>query len=62
MLISGFVALTLSPMMCSRLLRHETRHGIVYRTIEGMLNMSSRRLCRLPARNARSRPPGSCCC
>ncbi|MFO1074093.1 MAG: efflux RND transporter permease subunit [Geminicoccaceae bacterium] len=37
-LISGFVALTLSPMMCSRLLRHETRHGIVYRTIEGMLN------------------------
>ena len=37
-LISGFVALTLSPMMCSRLLRHETRHGIVYRTIEGVLD------------------------
>ena len=27
MIISGFVALTLSPMMCSRLLRHETNYG-----------------------------------
>jgi multidrug efflux pump len=26
-LVSGFVALTLSPMMCSLLLKHETRHG-----------------------------------
>ncbi len=26
-LVSGFVALTLSPMMCSLLLRHETKHG-----------------------------------
>jgi multidrug efflux pump len=36
-LVSGFVALTLSPMMCSKLLRHETSHGRVYRTIEGFL-------------------------
>ena len=33
-LVSGFVALTLSPMMCSRLLRHETRHGWLYNRIE----------------------------
>jgi len=36
-LVSGFVALTLSPMMCSVLLRHETRHGRLYRSIEGAL-------------------------
>jgi multidrug efflux pump len=29
-LVSGFVALTLSPMMCSLLLKHETRHGKAY--------------------------------
>jgi len=34
-LVSGFVALTLSPMMCSKLLRHETKHGAVYNAIEG---------------------------
>ena len=26
-LVSGFVALTLSPMMCSVLLKHEEKHG-----------------------------------
>ncbi|CAL95751.1 efflux RND transporter permease subunit [Azoarcus olearius] len=36
-IVSGFVALTLSPMMCSRLLRHEPRHGRVYNAIEGFL-------------------------
>lgn len=36
-LVSGFVALTLTPMMCSRLLRHQTSHGYVYRMIEGWL-------------------------
>ncbi len=36
-LISGFVALTLSPMMCSRLLKHSERHGRVYRMIESGL-------------------------
>ncbi|MDR3213050.1 MAG: efflux RND transporter permease subunit, partial [Azoarcus sp.] len=36
-LVSGFVALTLSPMMCSRLLRHEREHGALYNAIEGCL-------------------------
>ncbi len=33
-LVSCFVALTLSPMMCSKLLRHETRHGRFYTVTE----------------------------
>ncbi len=33
-LVSGFVALTLSPMMCSKLLRHTPRHGRLYNWIE----------------------------
>ncbi|MEK0085435.1 efflux RND transporter permease subunit [Benzoatithermus flavus] len=37
-LISGFVALTLSPMMCSLLLRHQERHNVLYRAIEGVLD------------------------
>jgi multidrug efflux pump len=32
--VSGFVALTLSPMMCSILLKHETKHSAVYNWIE----------------------------
>jgi multidrug efflux pump len=36
-LVSGFVALTLSPMMCSKLLRHEPKHGKIYNTIESWL-------------------------
>ncbi|WP_407278511.1 efflux RND transporter permease subunit [Aromatoleum evansii] len=36
-IVSGFVALTLSPMMCSKLLRHERKHGRVYNAIEGFL-------------------------
>ena len=33
-LVSGGVALTLSPMMCSVLLRHEVKHGRLYLAIE----------------------------
>jgi multidrug efflux pump len=33
-LVSGFVALTLSPMMCSKLLRHEKKHNVLYNLIE----------------------------
>jgi multidrug efflux pump len=33
-LVSGFVALTLSPMMCSKLLRHETKHNRFYTVTE----------------------------
>jgi len=36
-LVSGFVALSLSPMMCSKLLRHEARHGRVYNAIEALI-------------------------
>jgi len=47
-LVSGFVALTLSPMMCSKLLHHETKHGVLYRAIDrfldGMTAMYSRAL------------------
>jgi len=37
-IVSGFVALTLSPMMCSRFLRHQERHGLFYNLVEGFLN------------------------
>ena len=37
-IVSGFVALTLSPMMCSKLLRHEEKHGRIYNWIENFLN------------------------
>ncbi|HQV15779.1 MAG TPA: efflux RND transporter permease subunit, partial [Denitromonas sp.] len=37
-IVSGFVALSLSPMMCSKLLKHETRHGRVYNAVEAVLN------------------------
>jgi len=37
-LVSGFVALTLSPMMCAKLLRHERTHGPVYNAIERFLS------------------------
>jgi multidrug efflux pump len=37
-LISGFVALTLTPMMCSLLLRHQPKHGAVYNLIGRLLD------------------------
>jgi multidrug efflux pump len=37
-LVSGFVALTLSPMMCSVLLKHEEKHGKAFLAIESFLN------------------------
>ena len=36
-IISGFVALTLTPMMSSKLLRHAEKSNVVARTIEGAL-------------------------
>ena len=36
-LVSGFVALTLSPMMCSLLLRHQDKHSRIYNLIEGWI-------------------------
>ncbi len=41
-LVSGFVALTLTPMMCSRLLKHETRHGALFMLGERILNGMNR--------------------
>jgi multidrug efflux pump len=37
-LVSGFIALTLSPMMCSLLLKHQERHSWVYNRIESALS------------------------
>lgn len=36
--VSTFIALTLSPMMSSRLLRHEKRHGAAFNLIENLLH------------------------
>ncbi|HNQ76651.1 MAG TPA: efflux RND transporter permease subunit, partial [Pseudothauera hydrothermalis] len=36
-LVSGFVALTLSPMMCAKMLRHQPAHGRLYNAIERFL-------------------------
>lgn len=33
-LVSGFVALTLTPMMCAKLLKHEGKHSFVYNLLE----------------------------
>jgi len=41
-LVSGFVALTLSPMMCSLLLRHQERHSWMYNRIEGWIEALTR--------------------
>ena len=41
-IVSGFVALTLSPMMASRLLRHETQHGRFYTAGERVLGALDR--------------------
>jgi multidrug efflux pump len=41
-LVSGFVALSLSPMMSSKMLRHVERHGLFYRVIEGGLVLLTR--------------------
>jgi multidrug efflux pump len=41
-IVSGFVALTLSPMMCSLLLRHQDKHSAIYNLIEGWINALTR--------------------
>lgn len=41
-IVSGFVALTLSPMMCSRMLRHEPKHGFVFNLVErGLVGLTN---------------------
>src|SRR5690242_13903480 len=43
-LISGFVSLTVTPMLGSRYLKsdHGVRHGLLYRTLEGGFNLLTR--------------------
>jgi multidrug efflux pump len=37
-MISGFVALTLTPMLCAKILRVPQRHGVLYRALERGFN------------------------
>jgi multidrug efflux pump len=55
-LVSGFVALSLSPMMCSKLLRHQPTHGRVFTLIEGWLDGLTRAYARSLAWVLRHRP------
>lgn len=41
-LVSGFVALTLSPMMCAHMLRHQPSHGRLYNLIEAAFDALNR--------------------
>ncbi len=41
-LVSGFTALTLSPMMCSKLLRRDEEHGRLFKFVERRLNSLDR--------------------
>ncbi|AMJ61327.1 efflux RND transporter permease subunit [Bosea sp. PAMC 26642] len=41
-LVSGFVALTLTPMMCAKLLKHESSHGWLYNLLERGFDAMSR--------------------
>ena len=43
-IISGFVALTLSPMMCSRMLTHQASHGRLYNLVETGARRAHQRL------------------
>ncbi|WP_353172327.1 efflux RND transporter permease subunit [Paracandidimonas soli] len=54
-LVSGFVALTLTPMMCSVLLRHQSSHSRWYNLIEGWLDAMSRGYRRVLAASLRHR-------
>jgi len=41
-LVSGFVALTLTPMMCSKLLRHQAQHSALFNLTERFFNGMNR--------------------
>ena len=43
-MVSGFIALTLTPMMCSLLLKHQTSHSWIYNRIEAGFDAFTRRL------------------
>ena len=54
-LVSGFVALTLSPMMCSKMLKHQRKHGRLFNVFETFFQTLTAGYRALPA--ARTRPP-----
>ncbi len=55
-LVSGFVALTLTPMMCSKLLKHQEHHGLVFRLLERGFNAVEQGYKRALAGTLRLRP------
>ena len=54
--VSGFVALTLTPMMCSRLLRHHAHHGRVYMALERVFDGMTRGYRRALSASLSARP------
>jgi multidrug efflux pump len=55
-LVSGFVALTLSPMMCSKMLKEHERHGRLYNLMEAGLEGLTRGYRRLLTLTLKVRP------
>jgi multidrug efflux pump len=53
--VSGFVALTLTPMMCSKLLRRQSSHGRVYNALERLFGRVAAGYRRLLERSLRRR-------
>jgi multidrug efflux pump len=53
--VSGFVALTLTPMMCSKLLRRQSSHGRVYNALERLFGRVAGGYRRLLERSLRRR-------
>ena len=62
-IISGFVALTLTPMLCARVLRVPPRHGALYQALESRFRVHRQRLRPLARLGAppprRGRRPGA---
>jgi multidrug efflux pump len=54
-MVSGFIALTLTPMMCSLLLKHEARHSWLYNMIERALTAMTQGYRRALAATLRAR-------
>jgi multidrug efflux pump len=55
-LISGFVALSLTPMMCAKLLRHEGKHGRAFTLIENSIRALERGYRRALRASLKARP------
>src|SRR5687768_3995000 len=55
-LISGFVALSLTPMMCAKLLKHEAKHGRLFTAIENLIRGLERGYRRALRQSLRIRP------